>query len=254
MNEEVNGEALIDLSGLVILMRKSFWNIVLLGVTGAVLAMLFSFVFMTPKYNATTDLLVNQKASNQQMQYNMQQADLQVINTYKDILKRDVVLTPVLKQIKRQDNYTGTLNSLRDSISITNQTNSQVLSVTVKDKNAYTATEIANAIGKVFSSRIKKMMKVNNVTIVTRATPQLNPISPNVKLNLLIGIVAGLLLGIVIVVIRDLTDTTVRDEKFLTEELNLTSLGVVNHINDYDNKRHAVSALQDSIVTETRRV
>ncbi|MCC7667103.1 YveK family protein [Liquorilactobacillus satsumensis] len=245
MSEEANNETVIDLSRLFTLFKKNFVGIILWGIAGAIVALLVSIIFMTPKYSATIDLLVNQKADNAATQFNAQQADLQAINTYKDVLKKDVILTPVLKQVKQTDNYAGNLSSLASSIQITNSTNSQVVSVTVTDKNAYTAADIANTIGTVFSSKIKKMMKVDNVTVVTKATANTAPVSPKTKLNFLIGIILGLLIGIAIVVIRDLMDTTVREEKFLTDELGLTSLGAVSHMGG-KNSRHAVSVLQSS--------
>ncbi|AUJ32056.1 MAG: Wzz/FepE/Etk N-terminal domain-containing protein [Liquorilactobacillus nagelii] len=242
MSEETNNETVIDLRQLGALLWKNIWGILIWGILGIILALGISFVFMTPKYSATIDLLVNQKVDNSALQYNAQQADLQAINTYKDVLTKPVILTPVLKQVKQQDNYTGSLSSLENSISITNETNSQVISVTVTDTNAYTAADLANTIGKVFSSKIKKMMKINNVTVVTEAKADTTPVSPKIKLNILIGFVLGLLVGIALIVIRDLLDTTVRDEKFLTDELGMTSLGFISHISSHT-KRHAVNVV-----------
>lgn len=252
MVEKKSDETVIDLRQLWGLLRKNIVSLVVWMLVGGVLAFLVSFVFMTPKYSATTDILVNQKADNAQMQFNAQQADLQAINTYKDVLKKDVILSPVLKQIRQKDNYNGNLSQLQSSISIENQTNSQVLSVTVTDKNAYTAADVANTIGNVFSKKIKKMMKIDNVTVVTKAVADTKPVSPNKKLNILIGLVAGLIIGIAIVVMRSLFDTTVKDENFLTEELGLVSLGAVSHMSKKTN-RHAVSVLTDNHNVAMRR-
>ncbi|KRN33113.1 YveK family protein [Liquorilactobacillus mali] len=230
MSEEVNNETVIDLRRLFVLLKKNYLGIILWGIIGAIVAFIVSFIFMTPQYSASIDLLVNQKADNESLQYNVQQADLQAINTYEDVIKKPVILEPVVKELRQKDNYSGSVASLEKLVSISNATNSQVLTVTVTDTNAYTAADLANSIGKVFSQKIKKMMKVDNVTIVTKATANTTPVSPNKKLNLLIGVIVGLLIGVAIVVIKDLLDTTVRDEKFLTEELGLTSLGAISHI------------------------
>ncbi|MFT8556145.1 YveK family protein [Liquorilactobacillus hordei] len=230
MSEEINNETMIDLRRFFVLLKKNYLGIMSWGILGAVLAVLVSFILMTPKYSASIDLLVNQKASNQGLQYNVQQADLQAINTYKDVIQKPVILEPVVKELRQKDNYSGSVGSLAGVVTISNETDSQVLTVTVTDTNAYTAADLANSIGKVFSQKIKKMMKVDNVTVVTKATANTTPVSPNKKLNFLIGIVFGLLIGVAIVVIKDLLDTTVRDDKFLTEELELTSLGAISHI------------------------
>ncbi|KRM04075.1 MAG: Wzz/FepE/Etk N-terminal domain-containing protein [Liquorilactobacillus ghanensis] len=253
MSEETNSETVIDLRQLGSLLWNNILGIIVWGILGIILALGVSFLFMTPKYGATIDLLVNQKVDNSALQYNAQQADLQAINTYKDVLTKPVILNPVLKQIKQQDNYQGSLSDLESDVSIANETNSQVISVTVTDTNAYTAADLANTIGRVFSSKIKKMMKVDNVTVVTKAKANTTPVSPKIKLNVLIGFILGLLVGIALIVVRDLMDTTVRDEKFLTDELGITSLGFVSHINSHT-KRHAVNVIvsEDSHLSRRR--
>ncbi|PAY59144.1 chain-length determining protein, partial [Ligilactobacillus salivarius] len=180
-----------------------------------------------PKYNSSIDILVNQKENNAQVQYAAQQADLQVINTYKDVLTKPIILTSVLKEVKRTDNYQGNLSTLEKSVKVLNQTNSQVITVSVTDKNAYVAVDVANTIGKVFAKKVKKMMQVDNVTIVSNAKVNTTPVSPNKKLSALIGVVVGLLLGILFAIVKELTDKTVKDSGFLTDELGLTNIGSV---------------------------
>jgi predicted CDP-diglyceride synthetase/phosphatidate cytidylyltransferase len=54
---------------------------------------------------------------------------------------------------------------------------------------------------------------------------------------LLIGLVAGVLLGIVLAFLREVTDRTVTTESFLTNELGLNSLGVISEIDASDVKK-----------------
>ena len=89
---------------------------------------------------------------------------------------------------------------------------------------------IANTVAKVFKKQIRSMMNVNNVTIVSEATTPTSQSFPNKKLFALAGLVLGFLISYVYVLIRDLTDTTVRDNDFMTNELGLTNLGQVGEI------------------------
>ena len=59
-------------------------------------------------------------------------------------------------------------------------------------------------------------------------------------MSILVGIALGLLIGIGIAFVRELMDKTVKDENFLTEELGLTSLGVVNNIAPKDLIKKAI--------------
>lgn len=217
---------------------KKNWILITSGaVIGGLLALVISFIFMVPKYSASSDILVNQKVDNTSVQYAVQQADLQAINTYKDILKKPIILDAVLKELKQKNNYAGNMDDLKKAIAISNSTNSQVVTVTATDTNAYTAADMANMIADVFKRKIKTVMKVDNVTIVSKATVDTKPVSPNKKLNLLIGLAVGALIGIFVGVIKDLMDTTVKGSEFL-DELGLVNLGVAYHISGKHNNRN----------------
>ena len=223
-------EAIIDLRQLMIVLKNNVVSIITWMILGLVVALGSVFFLIEPKYSSSIDILVNQKANNAQVQYTTQQADLQAINTYKDVLTKPIILTPVLKEIKNTDNYQGNLNSLAKSIKVSNQTNSQVVTVTVTDKNAYVAADIANTVGKVFAKKVKKMMQVDNVTIVSDAKVNSKPVSPNKKLFALAGVVLGLFIGVAIAFIKEFTDKTIKDSSFLTDELGLTNIGSVYHL------------------------
>lgn len=235
MNRKKDKPVTIDIGDVLQVMKNNIFFIVILGIIGLVVSLITVFILIEPKYSSSVDILVNQKENNVQVQYAAQQADLQVINTYKDVLVKPIILTPVLKEVKRIDNYQGNLGTLEKSIKVSNQTNSQVVTVTVTDKNAYVAADIANTIGKVFTKKVKKMMQVDNVTIVSNAKVNTKPVSPNKKLFALVGLVVGLIVGILVVFIRELTDKTVKDSSFLTDELGLTNIGSVYHLGINDN-------------------
>lgn len=225
-----------------LILKKNIIQLLIWSIIGLAISILFAFVLVTPKYNSTVDLLVNQKADNSQTQFNVQQADLQAINTYKDVLKKPVILEPALEHAKQSNNYQGSLKSLTKKVNITNQNDSQIISITVTDKNAYTARDIANDISFIFTKKIKKMMKIDNVMIVNKATVHTTPIAPNKKLYLLGGIILGFIVGILVSMVREIIDTSVKDTEFL-ESLGLVNLGKIYHIKDSKEGYQAIQVL-----------
>ena len=249
-----NEETVIDLGRLLLTLKKNLFSIIAWAVVGLIISLVVLFIFIEPKYSATTDILVNQKNDNVQTQYAAQQADLGAVTTYEDILKRSVILSPVLKEVKARDNYKGSLGDLQKSVSVSNETNSKIISVTVTDRDAYTAADVANTVAKTFKEKIVKMMKIDNVTIVSSAKPNATPVFPKKTLGVLVGIVLGALIGVTIAIVRELTDKTVKDMDFLTDEVGLTSLGTVFHIED-ENAFAAVEVLNEKReATRTKRV
>lgn len=202
-----------------------------------------TFFVMTPKYSATTQILVNRKLSEdmQSAQFQQVQADVQMISTYKDIITSPTVLKDVNKKVSSYPGYPGSMGALKGSLSISNSQNSQVFSVTAKSTDAGTAAAIANMTAKVFKKKVVKIMSVNNVSIVSEAETNTKPVSPIKTLNVLVGIVLGLILGVALAFVREITDRTVTTQNFLTDELGLTSLGLVNHQYHYSMKKQALN-------------
>lgn len=272
----------IDFHRLLILCRlhaKIFilWTAIM-GVIGFMVA---EFV-VTPQYTASTQLLVNQKHDNSNGQaYNDHQADVQVINTYKDIITNQVILSKASKQLSNPvkvitpakkavyetntdghrvllraakpaviertntKSYNVSIAELKKAVSVQTQQNSQVFTLNVKTDNAEKSAAIANTVASVFKQQIKHIMSVNNVTIISQASTPKAASFPNKKLFTLAGAVLGLILSFIYVLIRELTDTTVKDDEYLVDELGLTNLGAVGHIR--------MKAEQDGIVSNNEK-
>ncbi|QFV01137.1 YveK family protein [Limosilactobacillus pontis] len=228
----------IDLSRLMAILRKHFKMLIVWTLLAGVLGFVVAQFVVVPKYTATTEILVNQKRSNDNngQAYNNQQADIQMINTYKDLITNQVVLNKVSHQLNSAKvvreygrSYNMPVSELKDAISINTQQNSQVFSVAVKTDDPNLSAATANTIAQVFKKQIKKIMSVNNVTIVSRAAAPDSPSFPNVKLFTLAGAVLGLLLSAIYLIIKELMDTTIKDDDFMTKELGLTNLGHIKH-------------------------
>ena len=234
--DEVESEQTISVMQIIGILRKHIKAIFGTTIVVTIAAIFLTFFVMTPKYSATTQILVNRKLSDdmQSAQFQQVQADVQMISTYKDIITSPTVLRDVNKQVSGYPGYPGSMSALKDSLSISNSQNSQVFSVTAKSTDAGTAAAIANSTAKVFKKKVVKIMSVNNVSIVSEAATNTKPVSPRKTLNILIGLVLGVILGIALAFIRELTDRTVTTESFLTDDLGLTSLGTVTEIDQKD--------------------
>lgn len=226
MDDEV-----ISLGQVFATLRKHLVMIILTTVLGGLIAGVVTYFVMQPKYESTTMVLVNRKQTTAAGQYNDLQTDLQMINTYKDIITKDVVLKPVQENLQRKGVVVDSVGALAKDITVTNNENSQVMSVTATADDPYTARSIANETASVFRKKITTIMtNAKNVSIISRGTLNKTPVSPRKQLNLAIGLLAGLVLGILFAFVRELTDRTVKDAAFVTDVLNLPLLGTITDI------------------------
>lgn len=265
MQEQNNKEQTIDLTHLLQICRKHIWALVIWSVGLAIVGWAVSNFLISPKYSSSAQILVNQKSNktDPNAAYTTQQANMQLVTTYKDIATSHVILreasdrlaNPVVVVRKARParykvnadgkrilvrkarsavverggkSYGVSAKELASSISVSTQQQSQVFAINAKADTPEKAKAEANAVAQAFRDQIPSIMNVNNVTIVAPATNG-SQTSPNVKLFTLAGFVLGLVLSFAVVMIREMADTTVRDDSYLTGELGLTNLGQVAH-------------------------
>ncbi|WP_373472208.1 YveK family protein [Carnobacterium alterfunditum] len=235
----------ISLSELFNILKKRLSVIVSLGLIVLIIAAGFTFFIATPEYNATTQILVNRTTESAEgLQLTDINTNVQMINTYKDIIKGPVILNEVQENLETA----LTTTELSNKIEITTQENSQVFSLTVTDDSPYEAAEIANAVAVTFQNEIGNIMNVENVTIISEAVPVTDQISPNNPLNLVIGLLVGLMLGVGIAFLLEFMDKTVRDERFITETLGWSVLGSVSEMS-HDELQAEVKVKQPELNT-----
>ena len=223
-------EEVVSLQEIALVLKKRVLLIFSMMILGVVVLAGMTFFLITPKYGTDTQLVVQ---SNQETLTNANlQSDLtgnvMMVNTYKDLIKSDVVLDQVSLQLAKENGIQYTSNELNKMISVTQSQNSQMFSIRVISINAKEAMEIANKTAMIFKEKAVEILKVDKVSIISPAKLQTTPVSPNKKLNLLIGAVIGLILGVMIVFLLEFLDKTVKDTKFIENELELPILGEIS--------------------------
>ena len=223
-------EEVVSLQEIALVLKKRMLLIFSMMILGVVALAGVTFFLITPKYGTDTQLVVQ---SNQETLTNANlQSDLtgnvMMVNTYKDLIKSDVVLDQVSLQLTKENGIQYTSNELNKMISVTQSQNSQMFSIRVISINAKEAMEIANKTAMIFKEKAVEILKVDKVSIISPAKLQTTPVSPNKKLNLLIGAVIGLILGVMIVFLLEFLDKTVKDTKFIENELELPILGEIS--------------------------
>ncbi|GGD01246.1 YveK family protein [Enterococcus wangshanyuanii] len=219
-------EETISLQELVGVLRKRIGLIIVSMFLGLGVAGVLTYFVITPKYSSQAQLIVR-LPQNETTNVNDINGNLQMINTYKDLIKSDTVMTEVQQRMKAEHQNDLSVEALKASVSVNQSQNSQMFSIVSKVTDPLVAQNIANQTALVFQEQAKDMLNVDKITIISEATANLNPVSPNDKINLIIGLALGLLFGIMASFILELFDKTIKDDSFVEEELGFTILGVV---------------------------
>ncbi len=228
-----NMEETISFQVLFATLKKRFGLIIGTTVVAIIIAAAISYFYLTPTYQASTQILVNQEQVEKQS-FDSQdiQTNLQLINTYNVIIKTPFILSKVIENL----NLDTTPAELSNQLTVNSEQNSQVVNLTVQNPDSYKAVDIANTIAEVFQKEIVNLMQVDNVNILSPAVyvEDPKPVKPNKELNVAIAAVIGLMIGVGIAFLLEYLDTTVKTESDIEELLGLPVLGLVSPISRKD--------------------
>lgn len=227
---------IISLKELLQKLKKRWMLITILTVVAGFASGVVSLYMTKPVYQASTQILVNQKNSDSSnLNVNQLQTNIDLVNTYSQIIKSPVILEKVSKKLDLKQSTTA----LDQKIAVNTQENSQVFSLTVEDTNPATATKIVNTVSKTFQTEIQNIMNVDNVTILSESTLKDNqtPVRPNLLMNVVSALAVGLILGSALAFLLDFIDTTFKNTKEVEEELGLPIIGIIPKIPLHREKR-----------------
>lgn len=264
------------------IIQKHFFVLIFMAIIGACAGYGVAKFVIAPTYSASTSMLVNRSAddtSTATANLSDQQADVQLINTYKNLIISSNVLgtvsdklenpapivvqkakdavyetlsdgtrrlvTPAQKEITKPSNktkYQLSVDELKSMVTITSQQNSQVFSINVKSKDPKLAADVANEVADVFKDKIGGFMKINNVSIIDSAKANKKPVSPNTKLFTLAGLVVLGGLTFLYMLIKELADTTIKSPDEVSQLFGMTNLGVIGHVKPIKNFSMAPSS------------
>lgn len=237
-NQEDEMEETISLKELFQTLKKRASLIFAFAAIAVIISGVISYFFITPIYQATTQILVNQE-KNDQASYSAGdvQTNLQLINTYNVIIKSPAILEKVAQQLD-SDLTAGQLNQM---ITVQSENNSQVVNLSVQDSDPQMAANIANTTAETFQKEIVNLMKIDNVNIISPAKVVENqsPIKPKPLLNIAIALVVGLMAGVGIAFLLEYLDNTIKNEQDIEKVLGLPVLGAITTIDSTQNQRNS---------------
>jgi len=234
-------EETISIKNLLQTLRKRWILIVITTLIAALASGIISYFVLTPVYQSSTQLLVNQKNSAKQIDVNQLQSNVDMINTYSVIIKSPVILQKVIEEL----NLSDSVDQLNQKITVSNQENSQVFTVTVEDTSSIQAGKIANTVASIFQNDVPSIMNVDNVSILSKAKvgDHLTPVEPKPLLNIAAATLLGLVIGAGLALLIAYFDNSIKNETDVEEILKVPVIGMIPEMTKMDKNEtsnHAV--------------
>ena len=214
-----------------------FWNkkleIILITLMFVAVGIGYSYFFVKPEYTSTTSLVLAQSSSSGQTGDGAISAtDLtmnsKLVSTYSELIKRKAILGQVCENLNIPE---SNIQELRGKIKVNSAKNTEIIEISVTNKDPNIAAAIANEIAKVFGEKIVEIYNISNVYLLDRAEANAVPSNINHMKDVVIFASIGLVIAAVYVLIANMLDNTIKTEQDVEAT---TELLVLSSIPNYD--------------------
>lgn len=216
-------EEVIDLSELLRLLWSHVLQIVAVGLVAAVISFLVCTFALTPRYQASVNMIVNTRQDNTTtMSTDNITSAKNMIDTYAVIIKSNLVLNDVIQRMGLDMTY----SQLADSITVGSVNSTQIMAITVTNENPGLAGKIAQTIAEVAPDVIEasSCKAVSDVEIGT------TPVYPQTKKTMLLCALAGMVAACALLVVNHLLHNYIVDDEDVQKKLDLPVLGFIPEV------------------------
>jgi capsular exopolysaccharide synthesis family protein len=195
----------------------------------------------TPVYQAQTQLFVSAESSSSNLADAAQGGTFtqQRVVSYAQIVTSPDILQPVIDQL----GLDTTPQKLAGEISATAPVGTVLINVAVDDVSAARAKAIANAVSVQFTAYVLTLETPTaggpapiKVTVVQPANLPTGPVSPRTKVDVALGLLLGLAVGLGLAVLRESLDNTVKRPDDVAELAGAGTIGLIAY--DSDARKH----------------
>ncbi len=216
----------INLGELFQLLKKNTKMIILSMLVSTLILGIFTVFIIDKKYESTSRLFLKPDVSEGIADYSQINSNNLMVNNYVEMLKGNNIQSQVAKDLKIEP------EQVNQYLSISNEANTQIISITAKTNDAKLSKDIVDTTVDTFTQVARETLNVNNITVVDEAKIATDPVSPSLKLNLLIGAFIGAFVSIGYLFIKFMLDTHIHNKEEAEKYLGIPMLGSIPWFED----------------------
>ena len=217
-----DAEVTIDLKEVMFRLLSKWKMILCVSLALAIAAGIYTAVFVTPMYRATSTIYV---ISRKDSAINM--ADLQIgtalTQDYVEVFDMWEVHEQVISNLGLPYSY----SQMRKMLKVENVKDTRMIDIHVTSPYPAEAAEIANEYASVVSQYIADTMSTDKPNVMSVALEPANPVSPNLTKNVLLGFILGFLISAGTVTVQAVSDDNYKTAEDIRTYTGLNTLAVI---------------------------
>lgn len=213
----------IDLRELFDYFKSKFVWVIITIILFVGIGNVYMILTRVPMYKGNTTIVLVSENKTEAYNQNELQLNKNLVGTYSEIIKSRNVLSQVIENL----GLDTSVDRLSRNVSVQAVQNTEIIKISVGADDPELAARIANEIASVFTTEIKKIYKLNNVSVVDKAVKSKKPYNINYVKDNVIYTGLALVLSCGLIFILFYFDTTIKTSEEIEKKLGLTVIGIV---------------------------
>lgn len=212
--------------------KKKVW-VILCCILGLIAGVVYTKFFVTPMYSSYSTVVLSKPTDTSTISTTSEgitQNDItlnsKLVATYSEIMKSRAVASEVKEKLELDISE----EALMSNISVTAKDDTEMLKIQVSNEDPVVAANVANSLSEVFSSKVKEIYNIENVTVIDTAIPSSSPYNVSYAKNAAIFGMVGLVLSCGVLFVIFYFDTTIKSKSEVEDLLGLEVLAVIPDI------------------------
>ena len=208
-SNDLNEMEEIDLLELFRAVLKYIKLIIVLCILFGVGGLFVTKLLIAPTYTASTSIyLTPQISESGSLDYNSQMANSKLVTNAVNLLTQNNIMSEVAKDVGLES-----ADSVKKLVSVSNESNTEIITVTATTTDPKLSKDIANGTVSTFTKTMQKNLNVRNIEVVDKAKLSYVPSGPNIKKNTMLATLVGGVIGVGYAVLRFLFDNRLRTKE-----------------------------------------
>ena len=218
----------IDLKELISIFMKKKILIIIVVLLFAIVGAIYTVRFIVPLYQSSTSLVLVQVGGDSQAETNsITTTDItlnsKLVDDYREIARSKAVANKVIENLNLQQS----VSEIQKSISVTAIAETELIQITVTNKEAELAYRIATEVANVFMEKVNEIYNVSNVHILDAAEIPQEPSNIHLFKNVVIFSFVGAILVSAYILLINMLDTTVKSDLDIEKSLDIPVLASI---------------------------
>lgn len=219
-------EVEINLGELFILLKNNLRMIIISVLVCTTVSAALTVFVISKKYESTARLFLKPEVTEGIADYTQITSNDKMVNNYIGMLKGNTIQKKAAKMVNLEK------EEMKNTLTIASETNTQIITITAKTKDPVQSKDIVDAMVETFTTQAKETLNVTNITVVDEAEIATSPVSPSLKMNLIIGAMLGAFMSVGFLFIKFMLDTRIHNKEEAEKYLGIPSLGSIPYFED----------------------